>query len=140
MWNRDPDKERASGSEDRDFRAFLGCGVEVFIWENRFRLDKGNDCLVRCDGSSHQQDEKWSTLRYEFCICILTHSQVILFGLKRSSSLRKSLSKGGLEDLSRRPPVALVGGNDDDDVLVRARDGVVDVVVVSSSLYPSICS
>ena len=65
---------------------------------------------------------------------------MILFGLKRSSSLRKSLSKGGLEDLSRRPPVALVGGNDDDDVLVRARDGVVDVVVVSSSLYPSICS
>ena len=31
FWNRDPDKERSSGSEDKDFRTFFGCSVEVFL-------------------------------------------------------------------------------------------------------------
>lgn len=61
------------------------------VWENRFKLDKGNDCLVSCDGvdfkiaehgrafSSHKF-KKRSGLRYELCLCILTGDIVWLNG------------------------------------------------------------
>jgi hypothetical protein len=31
IWRRNPYKDRAFQTEDRDFREFFGCGVEVFI-------------------------------------------------------------------------------------------------------------
>ena len=61
------------------------------MWENRFKGDKGNDCLVSCDGtdfkipeygptfSSHKFAKK-SGLRYEVCICILTGDIVWIHG------------------------------------------------------------
>ena len=31
VWSRDPDKERAQGSKDADFRHFFSCSVRVFL-------------------------------------------------------------------------------------------------------------
>jgi len=61
------------------------------VWENRFKLDKGNDCLVSVDGtdfrmpnhgrkfSSHKCKMK-SALRYEVGLCILTGDIVWING------------------------------------------------------------
>jgi len=60
------------------------------IWENRFKGDKGNDCLVTCDGTDFRIAEhgkkfyshkfKKSALRYEVCLCILTGDIVWING------------------------------------------------------------
>ena len=61
------------------------------VWANRFKGDKGNDCLVSCDGtdfriSQHGSDyashkfAKKSGLRYEVCLCILTGDIVWIHG------------------------------------------------------------
>ena len=61
------------------------------IWTNRYAQDKGNDCLVSCDGadfripnhgprfSSHKYNKR-SALRYEICLCILTGDIVWING------------------------------------------------------------
>ena len=57
--------------------------ISQIVWENRFKGDKGNDCLVSCDGTDFKTPEhgpsisshkiaKKSGLRCEVCICILT--------------------------------------------------------------------
>ena len=61
------------------------------MWENRFKGDKGNDCLVTVDGvdfkiaehgrafSSHKFNKK-SGLRYEVCVSILSGDIVWING------------------------------------------------------------
>ena len=70
------------------------CGACQIVWENRFKGDKGNDCLVSVDGTDFQIKQqvgilgkkfhsfkfKKSGLRYEVCICILTGDIVWVHG------------------------------------------------------------
>ncbi|GAX24473.1 hypothetical protein FisN_2Hu038 [Fistulifera solaris] len=54
----------------------------LIIWENRFKMDKGNDCLISVDGTDFLIPEhgrafyshkfKKSAFRYEVALCILT--------------------------------------------------------------------
>jgi hypothetical protein len=65
--------------------------LSQIIWENRLKLDKGNDCLISVDGtdfpisqkgpkfSSHKFKKK-SGLRYEVGLCILTGDIVWING------------------------------------------------------------
>ena len=60
------------------------------MWENRYKLDKGNDCLISVDGTDFRVAEngrkfyshkfKKSALRYEIGLCILTGDVVWLNG------------------------------------------------------------
>ena len=60
------------------------------VWENRFKKDKGNDCLVTVDGTDFRIAEhgrpffshkyKKSGLRYEVALCILTGDVVWING------------------------------------------------------------
>jgi hypothetical protein len=70
---------------------FLLLMMSKIIWENRLKLDKGNDCLITVDGtdfpisqkgpkfSSHKFKMK-SGLRYEVGLCILTGDIVWING------------------------------------------------------------
>ena len=60
------------------------------VWSNRLKNDKGNNCLVSCDGTDFRIPEhgppfyshmfKKSGLRYEVCLCILTGDIVWING------------------------------------------------------------
>lgn len=64
--------------------------LQKIIWEDRFKLDKGNDCLVTVDGTDCRVPEqgrvfyshkfKKSALRYEVALCILTGDVVWING------------------------------------------------------------
>ena len=64
--------------------------MQQIVWENRFKLDKGNDCLVTVDGTDFRIAEhgrpfyshkfKKSGLRYEVALCILTGDIVWING------------------------------------------------------------
>ena len=68
----------------------LTCCQQI-IWDNRFKLDKGNDCLVSVDGTDFQiaqkgpifsshKFSKTSGLRCEVALCILTGDIVWING------------------------------------------------------------
>ena len=60
------------------------------VWENRFKKDKGNDCLITVDGTDFRVAEhgqpffshkyRKSGLRYEVGLCILTGDMVWING------------------------------------------------------------
>lgn len=64
--------------------------MKQIVWENRNKMDRGNDCLVSVDGTDFRIAEhgrkfyshkfKKSGLRYEVCICILTGDIVWING------------------------------------------------------------
>ena len=67
------------------------CSCFQIVWSNRLKKDRGNDCLITCDGtdfqmpqlgptfSSHKFKER-SGLRYEVALCILTGDIVWIHG------------------------------------------------------------
>lgn len=82
IWSRDPDKERSTGVEDDDFRAYFGCGVLVCLslWSLLVRMDlvppggtmehllwtlmfmkiyTGHKILCSLAGCDHKTFDKW---------------------------------------------------------------------------------